>query len=108
MSYAKGEWKLCGNGKPIKNVNDPIFYKIGIRKGGIRIAEAHGIGENETIANARLIAKAPELLEALEELSACLQILIGEGRIVSDTMPYIHGHLEEAQQVINEAKGVDE
>lgn len=65
-------WEPTGNGEPVKNIKDPIFYKLGIKHGGIRVAEAHGIGEEEAKANAAFIVKAvnshDELVEALKSV----------------------------------------
>lgn len=70
-------WEICGDRKPIKNIKDPIFFKLGIRKGGRRIAEAHGIGEEETKANAAFIVKAVNNHDALVE--ACRAALVAGG-----------------------------
>ena len=82
MSHTKGNWILCGNGKAIQNVKDPIFFKLGIRCGGIRIAEAHAIGSEEAEANARLIAAAPFLLAACKDILSFLKKSGYDTRIV--------------------------
>ena len=60
MSYTKGEWVI--NSKASRNV----------RCGNITIASCSsgqsGELEDEEIANAQLIAAAPDLLEALQEI----------------------------------------
>ena len=60
--FTQGKWVYSGN--TTINKKDPIFYHASVICGGKRVARVAGIGENETMANARLIAAAPELLEA--------------------------------------------
>ena len=59
--HTEGEWtaKLAN-----LNIKDPMFYKSDVISGGIRVAQVAGAGEDCANANARLIAAAPELLEA--------------------------------------------
>lgn len=56
MSYTKGEWSFGHN--------------IGVYSGETHIADIAAVnnGFNETLANAKLIAAAPDLLEALIEV----------------------------------------
>ncbi len=62
--HTKGPWKAVENG----------FWKQGVQAGRgkwiVYKAGTEGMKQTEIEANARLIAAAPDLLEALEELSA--------------------------------------
>jgi len=63
MKYTQGKWT---NEKATLNVKDPMFYKSDVICGGLRIAQVAGIGEDNSNANAQLIAAAPELLDVLK------------------------------------------
>jgi len=63
MKYTQGKWI---NKKAALNVKDPMFYKTDVTCGGVRIAQVAGIGEDNSNANAQLVASAPELLEVLK------------------------------------------
>lgn len=67
QKFTPGPWELCGDGKAIQNIIDPIFYKVGIKHRGIRVAEAHGVGEEETEANAHLIAACPTMYDFIKQ-----------------------------------------
>lgn len=51
-----------------------IANGIGIGNGQFRIAEVHNTNDGEEIANAALIAAAPELLLALEALMTQIEV----------------------------------
>ena len=59
--HTKGSWIYTGNTTISRT--DPIFHYASVICGGKRVARATGIGESEAMANARLIATAPDLLE---------------------------------------------
>lgn len=58
MEYTKGEWKI----KPIGGGITPFIYEI-------RGNSEEFIGRAKTLANAHLIAAAPDMYEALQTLS---------------------------------------
>jgi hypothetical protein len=63
MKHTQGEWESAGIA--IKDSRDPIFYHIDILcNDTIRVARSSGVGRDLAIANARLIAAAPDLLDA--------------------------------------------
>lgn len=74
--HTAGEWQS----KPANlNPKDPMFYMANVICGGIRVAVVAGVGEPSANANARLIASAPIMLEALERAvyarrNGCLDI----------------------------------
>lgn len=71
------------------------------------IATSHVIdGTRATLdANARLIAAAPKLLEALEEATALLTQQFKAGRLVELNSGQMQSIVEEGQAAIREAKG---
>lgn len=68
MKHTKGEWST--------NMSIGLGIKARIKSGEIIIADCYsfseGLSDEEAEANAKLIAAAPELLEALIECSAFL------------------------------------
>lgn len=66
MEHAKGKWIYAGN--TTMSIKDPIFYHANVICGGKRVAMVAGIGVNEAMANAHLIAAAPDLLLALKRI----------------------------------------
>jgi hypothetical protein len=80
---------------------------VGPVNGGVAVADivttnAHGIATAESIgtghANARLIAAAPELLEALEAIANCLSSISYTGEVWDN-------ELAAARAIIAKAKG---
>src|SRR3990167_8026725 len=64
QKHTAGPWEA----RPANlNIKDPLFYRADVIGGGIRVAHVVGVGEDCANANARLIAAAPEMLEALKE-----------------------------------------
>ena len=68
--HTKRPWKYAGNTTISKT--DPIFHYASVICGGKRIARVTGIGESEAMANACLIAAAPELLKACKLMQTAL------------------------------------
>jgi len=66
MSYTKGKWE--SKNVAWQDVRDTVFYHTGVTCGGIRIANVSGVGEDNCVANARLIAAAPDLLALLGDI----------------------------------------
>ncbi len=77
---------------PIAHIDTPYRHGIGIVK-----------GEHEVSANIRLIAAAPDLLEALEELATIVQGVIDDTNIHGIGMDSFT--LQPARAAIAKAKG---
>jgi len=92
MKHTQGKWELS-----IKGV--AFYIEADTLNGEEHIAEVFGHSVSEVEANARLIASAPELLEALEE---CLdQLSSWQDNHEEDTFT-----MKRAKEVINKARGV--
>ena len=72
--HTPAPWKI-GRGGP--NPKDPVFWRTDVLNSSstIRIARVSGVGEETSKANARLIAAAPDLLEACRELWFAIQVI---------------------------------
>lgn len=55
-----------------KEKRDHLFSHVDVICGGVRIAVVSGIGEENALANAEVIAAAPEMADVLIELFECL------------------------------------
>ncbi len=65
--YTPGPWKAIDDQRPYRGQNDIIA------ENGTRIGCVYGNKDEDCIANAKLVAAAPELLEALEWIAeACI------------------------------------
>lgn len=64
--HTPGPWQKLDTCFEVKA--DPLFWRCGVKAGGVRVADASGIGQEQAEANAHLIASAPELLEAVKKL----------------------------------------
>lgn len=109
-TYTKGPWLakatykgfpsiLCprtGFGNDENNINDYGAVMV-LSVGDHTEPTAHG---NEW-ENARLIAAAPDMLEALQGLLLML------GSNTEDDLDYMQGEIEAAQAAVNKALGVD-
>jgi hypothetical protein len=99
MNYTPGPWKVSEY--PTRQGRCNITNSGGVGEVPLEIAEAYPMGEywdDETKANARLIASAPELLEALEQLV----------EHVHGTYAYSEPHMEKARVAIAKATGEQE
>lgn len=96
MSYTLGPWHLHGPGS-VRVCDGNHESKPGCRT----IAEAEIIGTPRATAeaNARLIAAAPELLEALKLARTVLSTACGED------VPYIRAAFSRIDPVIGKAEG---
>jgi hypothetical protein len=93
----KGEWNSVRSHDGVGNLTYEIHCD-GFNK-WIGTVEDCQVGELESLANANLIASAPELLEALQKLTEIT-------RFVEDNYEQGCGHLsylEKAEQAINKA-----
>ncbi len=90
MSHSKGPWETAVNGNE--------EWDVCLSGGGDMVADLSGCGPNQK-ANARLIAAAPELLEALKTAVSMLEDSIGEFE------RFDHTRAEEFQAIINKAEG---
>ncbi len=69
FDYTKGEWDTVGVAR--KDVKDPVFYHVDVLcNDTIRVAQSSGVGEENALANARLIAAAPYQYNAAKEFVA--------------------------------------
>ena len=100
LKHTKGTWIVK---ETLRSITDPIFYHTSIVCGGKRIARASGIGIDEAEANARLIAAAPDLLEACRHGAisihhpACSHGKKGDGNTCEC-------HVKKCQQAIKKAE----
>jgi hypothetical protein len=100
MKHTLGPWKFetskSGFHKITKLLNDDDALIVDLM--------IHEGKEDEALANARLIASAPELLEALEDITETFKSCLGG----SDPLYYtdFKGEIERAVSVINKAKGI--
>lgn len=88
--HTPGPWKVCGHDV----AGDYDHFKEGVRVAISTICE-----KEERDANARLIASAPELLDALQSLLDCPDLNLD--RLEDDTIKAI----ELAENAIKKAKG---
>lgn len=104
-NHTPGPWSVPR--KAWNDPKDPHFDHCDVIHSGTRVAKVSGVGSEETEANARLVAAAPEMLEALEEL------LLHEGE--RDTNNGLGLELDsddlelaktKARAIISKAKGV--
>lgn len=70
LKHTQGQWEYSPENKTKRTPKDGMYYRIGLRH--VEIARTSKIRDivmsKEEEANAKLIATAPELLEALREL----------------------------------------
>ena len=65
--HTQGEWKI-GNLNERKNTIEVVAYPNGILTGIANIFNGFSTRQSEAEANAKLIASAPELLDALKKV----------------------------------------
>ncbi len=71
-NFTQGKWETSG--VAIKDIRDPVFYHVDvICNETIRVAKSSGVGEELALANAKLIAAAPDLLEACRGLQQAIR-----------------------------------
>ena len=76
MDYTKGEWKVTLGGVDLPEHQRIVISELGIGESGIMnirtICKTLDYGEpEEMVANAQLIASAPDMYEALKGLADC-------------------------------------
>lgn len=105
--HTPGPWEVDSCGDPLI-VNGPEHGDASI----VAIlatdaANAWGYGEEETRANARLIAAAPDLLDAAEEISAAASAVIGawECGDLAAAVNLLDACRESLRDAISKAKG---
>ncbi len=97
----QGKWTYSGN--TTINRNDPVFCWANVVCGGRRVARAAGIGEEEAMSNARLIAEAgtvynetgftpKQLAESKAELLAASEAMV---KHINDGFYFILGKADE-------------
>ena len=91
--FTSGEWKANGINNIITDKGDLIAIAI--------FNEAGGEGREETKANARLIAKAPKMLELLENMEKHLTGRKDENLLQHDDKVYLNN----IQTLLTEIKG---
>lgn len=90
---------FCGHSHPTRFWTCAITSEVGL------IALSHGATKEESEANARLIAAAPDLLERLKEIKVCLQVALMSFPldIAKEGMEVVR----EAAAAISKAEGTD-
>lgn len=71
--YTPGPWHFG------PSLNAPGQFFIGQPRHNLTLAHVHNFSDGQREANARLIAAAPDLLEAVHDLSAFVAVMIGRG-----------------------------
>lgn len=97
MSYSPGPWKVWG-----ESIRQPEGIAIGQGDAGYSLARVFSQGHDGE-ANARLIAAAPELLEALEEAEYRLRELAHQ--VWPQGVSYYEPAVVKARAAIAKAKG---
>ena len=74
--HTPGPWTLSAR-PTYQSENDKAFWFRDVvnEPRTVRIARVSGVGEDRAMANARLIAAAPDLLEACRELWFAIQVI---------------------------------
>lgn len=101
MEHTSREWIYAGN--TTINRADPIFYHANVICGGKRVARVAGIGEDEAMAYAHLIAAAPDLLDACKAAHEAATIKLGT---YSDTEKAHNDIIWQLKEAIAKAEGV--
>lgn len=95
--HTPGDWYVAVNGRLV--VSRPL-----LGDDAVVIAEIDG-RQGERLPNAKLIAAAPDLLEACKGLEGIFSELLEAGQIdTQNQAPVIHGWLEAAQAAIYKAE----
>lgn len=103
--HTPGPWHATGEVRAVEGVEEPLFcgelteYRQKEWRGTIASIQScdfiNGITREEAKANARLIAAAPDLLEALERIAYSAH---------ADTAPTLRGYAQDAISKVTEAK----
>ena len=64
--HTEGPWEVCQTVFEVKS--DKIFWQQGVKSGGVRVANAIGVGRERAEANAHLIASAPLMYSILKRI----------------------------------------
>lgn len=103
VAHTPGPWKLLNHCRKTSNF-DPSYREtvLGPAVDGHAdpVATVHGVTREETVANARLIAAAPELLVAAKQVAADFDLQIRGSRA-----PNYMQHWQELQAAIAKAEG---
>ena len=99
QTHTPGPWTT----KPAHlNIKDPLFYKADVISGGMIVAHVAGVGEDNSNANARLIASSPTLLDLCQRSIAMWdQYINNSGDNDIDLLEY----LKELKQEVRKAEG---
>lgn len=92
MEFTKGEWEVWKD-----NPRMVLTDKGGYRPNASMLSLA---SKEEMVANAKLIAAAPDLLEALDKMSQCFQYRIESGEKLTPKEKQIW---EQAEKAIEKA-----
>ena len=77
-TYTEGKWESVA--KAVRDSRDNVFsYTDVLCNDTIRVARSSGVGKELALGNARLIAAAPDLLEALSEIIPSIKCLKQSG-----------------------------
>lgn len=99
MNYTQGDWKI----------EEVITDQPIITAGGKDIAEVLSYGYEETLANAHLIAAAPDMYEALKKIQDLLKSMCGwnEELGLGTTNQYLLSAFTFTQKALAKAEGRD-
>lgn len=103
--YTKGPWLLAGEDQTFVYALGP--HGTNVFWAHVQAAGSERASNSEKVANARLIAAAPELLEVLESLWDVVDVAIQSGDWQVDGARDPEAELNRAARVIKKAQGVE-